>query len=384
MILILFIGRLIYLRRFNSGISNLSFLEGTDYFSIIQIIPFIICDSGTDLMDSDSLLHFVKIFELLLSLSYLIFKTEIWDPTVVKEYWKTVFALYKLFSDKNYTSMSKTGLNYSRFHELYHMHIWIGLFGAPCNYDEQATERNHKRWAKDIYKGTSRQKSLFAIQMMKRNQFRCVVEVLSGVCGLNATCDIPDFQRKLYKMHDVRILLKNTNFEIRSRENLDVILERIAEKLAKGDINELKAFEKQIREGTVDVRTSNSFCLSRSNETVVASNNIRGKSRYDWIEIERLPGSLSFMDEWFAQVRIVIYAFGVTCLVVKNAQWIPNLKPYHPVLNCPQITWQIDRKNTYDFTRWDVVFDQEVIGRRLVIPKVNTPNEFFVHNKVLL
>ena len=128
-------GSLHYMRDFSQGISNLSFLQGSHYLQLLQIVPVLICDSGDKLMPVFALKKFLSIFSTLQKIVFLIFKTSVWKENTFTKYDKLVDDFVSLLVSDSFRFLSASKMCFIKLHMLYHFPYFIKWFGSPMNFD---------------------------------------------------------------------------------------------------------------------------------------------------------------------------------------------------------------------------------------------------------
>jgi len=146
-----------YMKRFNNRVSSMSFLQGGDFFLIMQLLPIVFGTSHQTWNMPKNVFEDIQ--------EVLVLQKEIGMDLKMKMKWSE-FELneldlriqrYRTLLKKNFSSYSKSDFCFSKFHEPSHLSHYIRLFGPAMNTDNGMQENGHKFLAKVPYSRSSRQ-----------------------------------------------------------------------------------------------------------------------------------------------------------------------------------------------------------------------------------
>lgn len=384
-------GSMVYLSTFSRGITNLSFITGTHYLHLLQIIPVAIGNSGDFFMPEDCRIHILKIYSVLHSIIYLVKGFQVWTEDTISKYETLIEKLSELLTDRSFISMSPSEMQFSKLHVLGHVVEMVREYGAPCNFDTSMYDHAHKDSVKKAYKLSSKQEATCIKQMLVNNErlkaisllmsqqpqspltledrahephrraFKCYV----GTRSVNPTCSgISLDQAALFGMR----------YYGPGRAGwLTVAMGRLAM-----ESDERSRWYKQMEERKFDLSFHDCAYLPRTKERIVCSVNYAAKKqRFDIIEI---GGACE--AHTYGEVRAIFTAFGSEFVLVRS------LYPTFDEIEHPQVGWayvsfQEDRHNT-DGVHWDCWKLEQVRRKVFAVEDFDYEGRFFLNSKVLL
>lgn len=377
-------GQLVYMSRFPSGISNLSFLTGRDYLCMIQQLPFLVAESDEKLLPPYALDKFLKLFYLLHRMLFLIFKIQTWTMGVQNEFESLAqdFAS-ELTADKNFVRFfnEKSEMNFSKLHMLRHVCELVQFYGSPLNWEAGREEAAHSLFAHAAYKRTNRSESA-PDQML---QWSTKLKEVHSILARHADSDDGESQ-------EVRIRKYPYSFERKDCPGLKLhqyVRYGMADYLRHwiphmSLSNEAKQrYAEEINAGTLRVEVSKSLILPGSRDIIVATANYRGdKERYDFVELHPDGG-----ERKFGKVRAIVHAMGSQFFILQhlrpNMIDFPRTKGVHPPSRYLQLIHKAD-PNEGDGTLWSIYeVSNSVIGKRNIVPVPDKPGKYFVNEMVM-
>jgi len=350
-----------WLRTFQ-GVSNLSFLTGQDYLSLIQIIEFALHPNDGALFSIEVGNALLQLFQSLRSLVFQCFATKKWYLSDIEN----LKRLIEEFSNAMiyFKSLSKSELKFSKFHALKHFPEYIQMFGALENIDGGHFETAHKVHAKEPWRHCSRTRSDYQEQMLNYLTFWRSILKIEDEFEFEGPSETPSVDETRNK---------GISFEI-TKKNLHpwVPISRIG-----GLIKSALSIDE------VDI----SKCLIL-NSLVIANGEIirvQHKEKENWVcsDVEvKIEKGL-----WFARVIMLMIYCGKKYTLVRNLRTISSGKDVasvnglkvHKRLQKVYCSWAEDRLDPRKISV-DLVEVTSIVRKVHLVPDFEKKNFFFVND----
>ncbi len=383
-------GSLVYLSTFKRGISRLSFITGTHYLHLLQIIPVAIGGSGEFFMPENCRIHILKLFAVLHGIVFLVRSCHVWDPSVISEFERLTREFSELLNDNSFVAMSPSKMQFSKLHSLRHLVEMVREYGSPRNLDTSMYDHAHKDSVKKAYKLSSKQEASVMKQMLVNNERLKAISLLRSQEGqtLQEEVERTSRPRQRFLCHigtrsinptcpGIR-LDKSALFEMRyhgfGRAGwLTVALNRL-----EVGAEACEKWYKEMEERKLDLAFYEHAVLPRTDEVIVASARYgMNKERFDVVEIDASE------THTYGQVRAIFSAFGSEFVLVRGLYRTFQETFEHPHVHWGYVTFVEDRGNE-DGVFWDCWRLDQVKRKVFAAEDFDYVGRFFLNLKAVL
>jgi hypothetical protein len=382
-------GSMVYLTTFRRGIGKLSFLTGTHYLHLLQIVPVCIGNSGSFFMPEDCRIHMLKLFSALHSIVYLVKGTKVWTEETISQYQELIEELSKLLTDRSFVSISPSEMQFSKLHALSHVVDMVREYGAPCNIDTSLYDHAHKDSVKKAYKLSSKQEGSCIRQMLVNNERLKAISLLKSQT-LQVACAprIQDPHRPAFKCHvgsrainpscpgislDHSALFGMRYFGPGRAGWLTVAMNRM-----EMDAEERKGWYQQMESRKFDLVFYDCAYIPSTKERLVCANRygLKEKQRFDFVEIGGTE------EHTYGEVRAIFSAFSQDFILVRSL--FPAFEEFeHPQMRWGYVSYAEDRVNN-DGVHWDCWKLEKVVRKVFAVADFDYEGRFFINTQAVL
>jgi hypothetical protein len=317
-------GSILYLESFRH-VSKLSFITGTQYLHLLQIIPIALGSSGSFFMPEDCRLHLLRLFSVLRSIVFLVKKCHVWDAETFQRFKLQIAEFSRLMTHNSFVCMSPSQMKFSKLHVLSHLVEMVREYGAPRNLDTSTYDHAHKDSVKKAYKLSSKQETKLLKQMIVNNERLKAIALLRSQVS-----DPPSVAKEVNVSNRIRfpcrIGTRSINASCQGLRLDDTALFgmkycgagragwlTVAMNRLDMDAHSRAFYYKQMEERKLDVAFYSFSVLPRTDDIVVCSPNYSPKrERFDVVEID------SDRPHTYGQVRAIFSAFDSEFVLVRG------------------------------------------------------------------
>lgn len=382
-------GSLRYMNLFPKGISNLSFLTGTDYMHLLQQIPFLLANSGSRFVPETTRRMFLDVFYYLHRMAYLVFKVKTWTEETIEDYNQQLSGYSAVINSSGFKEMSKSGFNTSKNHALAHVVSFVLLFGPPGNYEASREEAAHALNVKAAFRKTNKKDDYEKNMLIWTQRWQDVKAYEARKAMNQESADIPAATGKKIRAFEYSLSTRSCKMVLPHvvkyglKNYLQLGLKKMRESLSihRDRYNELS---RQLQDLSMVVSVSKNALLPPDNDIIVADQDYLGRGpRFDFIELNK-PDVDNRRS--FHRVMAIVHAMDTMFFVTKRLMYADNSTGstgVHAQSGYIWLRYESDSKSP-DGHWWDIFDVSVVLAKRCIVPDPFVKDHFFVNDMVLL